>query len=68
MSHKWIPIYKTVDELLNGAVKSTLFQDVQKQITENDALKLSDSDVAHELESWSLIANKTVGHEDELTL
>ncbi len=68
MAKESVPSYKTADELMQGAEKSTLLQDVRKQIAEESALDLSDSDVVYELEGWSLIANKIVGHEDEPTL
>jgi hypothetical protein len=68
MTKALIPKYKTVDELMKGAAKSTLLEDVRQQITKESALELSDSDVANELAGWSMIANKIVGHEHEPTL
>jgi hypothetical protein len=68
MVKKYVPVYKTVDELMEGAIKSTLLEDVREQISTAGALDLSSSDAAEELEGWSMIGNKIVGQEDEPTL
>lgn len=67
MTKNFVPLYKTVDEVMQGAVKSTLLEDVRKQITEEGSLELSGSSASDELAAWSLIANKIVGHEDDPT-
>ena len=57
--------YVTVDELLRGAKKSTMLAEVREEIAREDELELSDAIVAQELENWSAVAGKVMGHEDE---
>lgn len=68
IAKKYIPSYKTEDELMDGAVKSTLFKKMNRnRLQKKEHLELSDSDVAKELEDWSLSANKIVGYEGKPT-
>ena len=55
--------YKTIDEFFKNSTYTSIAEDVRKEIVEENAKELIDSNILKMNQTWSKLANQVIGGE-----